>query len=1066
MEHPMPEWRMLPGATFSFTLAGMAAERFHVQRFSGSERISGLYRYEIDLLDTSDTPVVQDLLDGAATLDIDPAPSAEVAYLEPRRIGGLLADVRLLGKRENGYALRVTLVPRLWLLTRSRRCRLFMGDTQTVIDVIDQVLRTYGLEPNRDFLLTNLRANDYPKRPYVVQYHESDWDFINRWMEHEGIFFAFEQSSQGERLVLMDDHDHYAPLVDDEHTVRYQPAAGNDFTNKRMAFTLEHQVVRVQHHVVLQDYNFRAPVWRDPAGSLMAIKQTAAGRAGGKTAKYYEKIPMVHHEADAHYQTIGEGTWLATRRAERFDAEEEFLGGETSCVDFRPGMQFKTADCQHAGLPEAAFVVLEAEHHGEVPDGDGQGATGSYGNRFRAIPAARTFRPARSTPWPAITGVMHAVIDGVTCDHDAAGDSASDPYSIAEINEKGEYRVRLPFDLAERRAGQPASCWIRMSQPLAGDSYGLHFPLHVGTEVLLAHIDGDPDRPVIVGAVPNKDALPPVTQGNSHKNVIRSASGNRVELDDQYNGQRIYLENGKATAFDMLGRDFTGAEAMTSAPSSQNASGQPAPARPAEAGSAQFAAAPPAASPRPSPATAGSSQHPSGAGEENGAWDAGGHPDPRFWDHAAVAHQVPDLDLGDDRPAFVAADYTSIFRVFDRALYKPDWSAPAPDNHTKRKDGYDPAARLAKRDDGTLEKKLAYLEEASADKANPAFQCYRFSGSIGWQRLNIGPEVSLQYGRVHRKTLGDVTDYRSGDDVHIHESGDRYHFTAKTSTYEWGEGDRFRFGGGYESRDTLKTDLARESFASLDHSQAVAYHRKQVDGSHHHQQLLAGELVEQAVSAKHAVDYWKAANLRVSWTEAPKVFHVVDGDRFDDTTGDAWSHVEKNHLHTVKGIHAVTAGKAALEVEGAFAAKAGKIQFEAGTLVIKQAAGVAGTAPGAGPKGDAANLKGVAAGLVGAAADLTSAAGAQKGDGTAAVEGSEEAAPGTAVSASAPSVSGSGLVIDAVQAEFKTSANLKIKAGANLDLESGAMMKVKAGAVLQIEASGPVQVKGAIIQLG
>ncbi|HEX3134681.1 MAG TPA: hypothetical protein VHX44_14015 [Planctomycetota bacterium] len=516
----------------------------------------------------------------------------------------------------------------------------------------------------------------------------------------------------------------------------------------------------------------------------------------------------------------------------------------------------------------------------------------------------------------------------------------------------------------------------------------------------------------------------------------------------------------------MLGRDFTTAEAATSAPAAQNAGGTGTMA-PAGIGSSQYAAAGGSSSSNTTTSSStSSSTSTSSSDSDKPPWDAGGHPDPRFWDHAAIAHQVTGLDLGDDQQAYVGADFTSIFRVFDRAKYQPTTTAPAHDNHTKRKDGYDPAAKLDKRDSETLEKKLAYVDESSADKANPAFQCYRFSGSIGWQRLNVGPEVAIQYGRVHRKTMGDVTEYHSGDAVTIHESGDRYTFTAKTNAYEWGEGNRFRYGGGFESYDALKTDLKRESFTSLALDQDVAYHRKHVDGSHHHQRAISTELYESALSTKHAVDYHKATNLHVTWTESPKVFHVVDGDRFEDTSGDCWTHVEKNHLHAVKEVYALKAGKANIQVQDAFAAKAGKLMLEAGTLVIKQSAGAAGSAPGSGPKGDASGIKGTAAGLVGNASDFIGAAGSQKGDTTAAVEGSEVSAPSTAVSASAPSVSGSGLLIDAMEAEFKTSANLKIKGGANTEIEAGAMMKLKASAMLQIEASGPVQIKGAIIQLG
>src|SRR4051794_8605375 len=132
----MADWRMLPGATFGFTLKGMPADRFHVQRFSGSEEISRLYSYRIQVIDIDEAPLLTDLLDGSATLSIDPIKAADQVHIESRRIGGLISEARLVGRRENGFVLELTLVPRLWLLTRSRRSRVFMGEKQTIIDVI------------------------------------------------------------------------------------------------------------------------------------------------------------------------------------------------------------------------------------------------------------------------------------------------------------------------------------------------------------------------------------------------------------------------------------------------------------------------------------------------------------------------------------------------------------------------------------------------------------------------------------------------------------------------------------------------------------------------------------------------------------------------------------------------------------------------------------------------------------------------------------------------------------------------------------------------------------------
>ncbi|HBQ14767.1 MAG TPA: hypothetical protein DEF51_27775 [Myxococcales bacterium] len=73
---------------------------------------------------------------------------------------------------------------------------------------------------------------------------------------------------------------------------------------------------------------------------------------------------------------------------------------------------------------------------------------------------------------------------------------------------------------------------MRRAQPSAGEGYGMHFPLHIGSEVAIVHVNGDPDRPLIVGAVPNAATQSPVIAGNAPQSRIRTGSGVVFELDD------------------------------------------------------------------------------------------------------------------------------------------------------------------------------------------------------------------------------------------------------------------------------------------------------------------------------------------------------------------------------------------------------------------------------------------------------------------------------------------------------------------------------------------------------
>jgi len=160
-----------------------------------------------------------------------------------------------------------------------------------------------------------------------------------------------------------------------------------------------------------------------------------------------------------------------------------------------------------------------------------------YSNQFTAIPQRVSgkelqFRPERKTIKPRFYGTMNAIVD-------SSGDS-----SYAEIDDQGRYKVTIPFDLSGKSGGK-ASRYIRMMQPYAGSNYGMHFPLHKGVEVLLSFIDGDLDRPVINGAVPNPETNSPVSTGNQTQNMLRSAGGNELHFDDTQGSENILLNGTK-----------------------------------------------------------------------------------------------------------------------------------------------------------------------------------------------------------------------------------------------------------------------------------------------------------------------------------------------------------------------------------------------------------------------------------------------------------------------------------------------------------------------------------------
>jgi type VI secretion system secreted protein VgrG len=145
-----------------------------------------------------------------------------------------------------------------------------------------------------------------------------------------------------------------------------------------------------------------------------------------------------------------------------------------------------------------------------------------YANDFRAIPAATPFRPPRVAPRPRVDGVLTGIVE--------AADAAS-ASKHAHLDDRGRYVVRLLFDPTPP-GERPASRPLRMAQAHAGASFGIHFPLKPGVEVLVAFVDGDPDRPVIVGAVPNALTPSPVDARNPTLHRIKTGDGILIELSE------------------------------------------------------------------------------------------------------------------------------------------------------------------------------------------------------------------------------------------------------------------------------------------------------------------------------------------------------------------------------------------------------------------------------------------------------------------------------------------------------------------------------------------------------
>ena len=224
----------------------------------------------------------------------------------------------------------------------------------------------------------------------------------------------------------------------------------------------------------------------------------------------------------AHHRDGGEAGRLATIRAEELRCARASWSGQADHPALCAGHVLRISA---PDLPEAdgGWLLTSVQHElSQAIETGGQGGPGNtYACDFSAWPAGQPWRPQRSTPVPRVDGLVHALVDG------PPGAIHADP------DDDGCYRVRPVYD-----ADQHASMAVRLATPYAGADHGLHLPLHRGSEVLLAHIDGDPDRPVIASAVTNPTHPSLVTADNRSQCVLQSAAGNRLVLDDAVGRER------------------------------------------------------------------------------------------------------------------------------------------------------------------------------------------------------------------------------------------------------------------------------------------------------------------------------------------------------------------------------------------------------------------------------------------------------------------------------------------------------------------------------------------------
>jgi type VI secretion system secreted protein VgrG len=468
-----------------------SCDHVRVREVRGEESIGRLFSFDIDVVcDGGAELAVAEVLGATASLVF------EIEGAEQRTIHGMIAELEDRHETEAEFrSYRLRLAPRAFRATLVELQQVFLDIS--VPRLIREKLAMIGLGPE-DVVMRLF--HDYSDREMIVQYKETDLAFISRLAEHLGISFFFEHESGRDVMVFTDEQPGFHPLPRGDAAIFRPRGEHHDI------FELREQAKVFPATYLMQEYNYRTPKL-----DLTVAHESAAGLGGGVV------------EYGAHYKTPEEGQRLAQVRAEERASSSLYFECRSDELRLIPGAMFSLVG--HPRLDGARLLVVEVEHRAVQPVAIEGGAGGEqeYFNRARLVRAEQPYRPPRATPRPRIHGVVTALVEPLP---------DGEIGKVAPIEEEGRYTVRFYFDAGDPASRAFPSRLVRMIQPHAGPNYGIHFPLKPGIEVLIVFLDGDPDRPLIVGSAPNPITPSPVTREVNLMHRIETSTGILIEMRD------------------------------------------------------------------------------------------------------------------------------------------------------------------------------------------------------------------------------------------------------------------------------------------------------------------------------------------------------------------------------------------------------------------------------------------------------------------------------------------------------------------------------------------------------
>jgi type VI secretion system secreted protein VgrG len=483
----------------------LGTDVFLAEKMDIREEINGLFEIHVGVKSKRTDLKPEELVGTLADV------SLEIAYGERRPWNGLVTGFREGPPVSRGLrSYQLTIRPQLWLLSQRSDCRIFMD--MTTLQIAETLLSEHGIKT----AVTGGVINPPAPIHYSVQWNETDLAYLTRRLEYDGLFYWFEHED-GEHTLHIASHP-FGYKEGPETDVRY--AAGSTDRNHISEFARDYQFTPGKR--AGGDWNFEMP--RGPQGAV-----TPSLVSLPKNAEY----ELFHYPAKAMDQSSNETA--SKLRMQAVEADHEKIEGSSTVRTLAAGRKFKPYEVAHADHVFEEYVTTAIVHrivdHSYETAEDG---SLDYSNSFIALPSRLPATPHRITAQPRIDGSQVAIVAGP-------------PGEEIHPDEFGRIKVWFPWQRARARKDGTDTCWIRVMQSWAGGGFGSQVIPRIGMEVMITYLEGDPDRPVVTGLVPNPSTKVPYTlPANKTKSVFRTNTHkgegfNELSFEDEGGREEVLL---------------------------------------------------------------------------------------------------------------------------------------------------------------------------------------------------------------------------------------------------------------------------------------------------------------------------------------------------------------------------------------------------------------------------------------------------------------------------------------------------------------------------------------------